>query len=192
MLKSFLWLLLPLSMLGLGVFLQGTIKGRSDLTITKLQHRLHSNKRSEIHTHSTLLDLRWRGYNPADVVDLLSRLESDGRELYKRVLRWDLVFALFYGAALVLALLKLRNLAESHFPPLICWLPILTMLADWAENSLLLAEVDLFEQGSTLGDVAINVASFATQTKFYTLAIELGLLVYFTAWGFGTRHRATL
>jgi hypothetical protein len=180
--KSLSWFLLPLSMFGLGVFLQGQIKGPEDLTLRKLERRLQLKDGSDNHIDSKLLHLRIKGYNRADVLDLLKRLESDGQELYKTVLRWDLVFPVFYGVAFVVALLNLRNLAESHVSPLLCWLPIVIMtVADWTENSLLLAEIELFQKGSTLGIVPIEIASLATQTKLYTLGMALALLVYLFA-----------
>jgi hypothetical protein len=180
--KSLSWFLLPLSMFGLGVFLQGQIKGPEDLTLRKLERRLQLKEERDNHIHSKLLHLRIEGYNRADVLDLLKRLESDGQELYKTVLRWDLVFPVFYGVAFVVALLNLPNLAESHVSPLLCWLPIVSMtVADWTENSLLLAEIELFQKGSTLGIVPIEIASLATQTKLYTLGMALALLVYLFA-----------
>jgi hypothetical protein len=180
MMVAIFWILLPLLVFFLGVFLQGRIKGKSGLTLSELKERLKGANAREERATPVFPHLRRRGYNVSELEQTMGKMESDGRQLYREMLWWDLLFPLFYGVAFIIAFINLHKLTGSSTPRIVCWIPLVAMAADWVENSILLAQFDRFQKLLPLSQRAIKISSSATITKFYTIIIQLIVLTYFS------------
>ena len=123
-----------------------------------------------------LLHLRWRGYNRALAEKQLKYLRPNGRQAYLRMLRLDLGFPVFYGAALLCALPQAFSMAgnavPSWIPSWVTLLPLVTVASDWIENLVLLWQVSRYP-GKPLHAWAIGVASAATVVKIATFTASL-------------------
>lgn len=115
------------------------------------------------------------GYDKTIVEEQLHQLRDDGRASYLRMLRFDLAFPLFYGAALIWGLQTARILAGFSSPSWIELLPLVTVVSDWAENVLLLWQVPRYRDAlpSGLTGWAIGIASVATRAKLVTFTAVL-------------------
>ena len=129
-----------------------------------------------------------------------SALAKDARALSseQRFLELDLIFPFFYGASFAASLLVFWALLGRPFNP--CWFMtpvVITLLADWTENLVLLSQLLRFEQG---GKQALNanwilVASNATLMKLTIFTISSlfigAMLIAFISSRVGRRRTGT-
>ncbi|ACM21531.1 hypothetical protein Geob_3188 [Geotalea daltonii FRC-32] len=131
------------------------------------------------------LNQRYCGYDAAAVGRHWGTLDQTALQVEKCSLRLDLVFPLFYGAAFFASLLLAWAALGSPFH--FSWLaaPVgIAVLADWAENSLQLMQLQHFidEGASGLQQCYIRIASAATIIKLYAIWVVIVLLLVLVAW----------
>lgn len=128
------------------------------------------------------LNTRLCGYSVADVD---RQWGGDGKgtqgelDAERRFLRYDLAFPLFYGGALLVALLLAWNMAAQPFARAWLMAPVVVgMVADWVENLVHLNQLGLYRKhGSGSLDAGwIQVASCATSLKLVALGAAFLLL----------------
>jgi hypothetical protein len=103
----------------------------------------------------------------------------------RTVLRLDLAFPLLYGGSLLFSLFTAREALRSTTRPALLATPVLiTMAADWVENTVLLSQLEAFAAKGPLRPSAIAIASTATTTKLVCFAGSV-LLVGALAWQMG-------
>ena len=129
---------------------------------------------------STPLNFRISGYDKAGVRSYWTWLGSDGRIAERRFLLVDLAFPVAYGAGLLAGLFLAWAGAGRPFG--MGWLVapvVITVLADWTENLVHLAQLSRFVAGNPLQAAWIKVASVATSTKmlFFIVATVLILVL---------------
>jgi hypothetical protein len=129
------------------------------------------------------LNFRIRGYSAAAAADYWRWLGADGLAAEIRFLRADMLFPLWYGAAMLGAMGAGWLALGRPFPPGLLLAPVaITVLADWVENLVHLRQIRLFLADRPLGELWIRAASVATAMKlvFFWLS-TLGILVL-AAW----------
>lgn len=118
---------------------------------------------------------------------------QDGRLAYRNALYLDLFFPLFYASTLIFALHEAYARTSTFIPCLIVFLPVITVIADWVENGILINQINRhirvtegsaakantsqIEQ-STLSAKAICIASWATCFKIVSFGISILALLY--------------
>jgi hypothetical protein len=149
-------ILVPLAVFMIGSWLLGKLSG-----LPRCEVRIKNGK---------ILHQRFGGYNKTVAEEQLHQLHEDGRVAYLRMLKLDLAFPLFYGAALIWGLHAARTQTGFSSFSWIELLPPVTMVSDWAENILLLWQVSRYRdtEASGLTGWAIGVASVATTAKLLT------------------------
>ncbi len=97
-------------------------------------------------------------------------------------LRLDLAFPPLYGGTLLFSLFTARAALRSSVPPALLAAPVVvTMAADWVENTVLLSQLDAFAAGQPLPPSSIALASAATAVKLISFggsALLLGALAW--------------
>jgi len=111
---------------------------------------------------------------------------GDGLPAERLFLKLDLVFPLVYGGAFAASLLLAWEALGRPVPPRWLLAPVvLTMLSDWTENLVQLAQIERYlgRGGGALQEGRIRVASLATAVKlislvgcFVALVILVGVL----------------
>ena len=136
-------------------------------------------KESRTLTNRTSLNMRWRGYNAADVAQLWGALDRRGLISERRFLKMDLIFPLFYGGSFLIALLGVWADLGKPFSSIWLVVPVVvTVLADWTENLTQLGQLRRFtaKGKEALQDGSIHAASIATVVKLFSFI--LGLLAF--------------
>lgn len=113
------------------------------------------------------LDQRF-GYDAGAVDRYWGALNKDARAAEQHFLEVDLVFPFLYGGALAASLLLAWSMLGRPFSPAWIMVPVaLTMLADWTENLVQLAQLRRYSTGGAQALQAgwIRVASAATSLK---------------------------
>jgi len=110
------------------------------------------------------------GYSTEEVSRYWAAIVADDMalEAERRFLHLDLIFPLVYGTGLVIALLMAWNLLRPPFRRVWLVAPVaITLLADWTENLVQIAQLGRFVEGgaSALQDGWICLASGATTVK---------------------------
>jgi len=131
------------------------------------------------------LNTRYCGYDAPAVSRHWGALDQTALQAEKCSLRLDLVFPLFYGAAFLASLFLAWTSLGSPFH--FSWLaaPVgIAVLADWAENSLQLMQLQRFidEGASGLQQCCIRMASAATVIKLYAVWAMIVLLLILLVW----------
>jgi hypothetical protein len=133
----------------------------------------------------TPLYMRWGGYAVTDVAQHWGVLDPRALESERRFLQLDLLFPLFYGGAFVVALLRVWADAGNAFSTILLIAPaVITVLADWTENLIQLAQLRLYVENGKDGLQAgwIKIASAVTITKLYffagTFVVLIALAIY--------------
>jgi len=117
------------------------------------------------------LDQRRLGYDAGAVDRYWGALNKDARAAEQHFLEVDLVFPFLYGGALAACLLLAWITLGRPFSPAWIMAPVaLTMLADWTENLVQLAQLRRYCSAQPLQAGWIRVASAATSLKllFFT------------------------
>jgi hypothetical protein len=108
-------------------------------------------------------------------------LDGEALRDERRFLQLDLLFPLLYGAALAFSLVMAWDALGRRFNVAYVLAPVLiTVLADWVENSLQLGQLANYTAGTMLQEGSIRVASIATLLKllfFSGASLALILLV---------------
>ena len=104
---------------------------------------------------------RFAGYDIEAVRTQSKELGTEGLAAYRRMLRWDLLFPIVYGSALIWTITRLWALIAPDTPTCtwVFLLPLVTMVADWSENIILLSQTKSLAEKPSPG--AIRVASRA-------------------------------
>jgi hypothetical protein len=105
------------------------------------------------------------GYDPADVYGLLKVYGEAGIAHWRRLLLLDMIFPAVYGAFLALAMDRWALWAEAGptWRLIAVGCPILSALADYVENILLLRVISVLPAKLP---AAVRAASACTRTKF--------------------------
>ena len=127
------------------------------------------------------LQARFSGYKPDEVEthwQALAGLKGvDGLSAERRLLEIDLIFPFLYGGALAASLLLAWAALARPFNPAWAMAPVLiTVLADWTENIVLLNQIKRFGAAG-LQAGWIQAASLATTVKIFFLIATLLLLL---------------
>lgn len=116
---------------------------------------------------------RIKGYTASEIRSYWDILGDAGREAELRFLRVDLLFALFYSAALGFSLLCGRQAFDLSISPYLLLVPVLIGLgADWTENLIQLSQFP--PVSGPVADVSqywISVSSAATRIKMVAIAV---------------------
>jgi hypothetical protein len=124
---------------------------------------------------------RWR-YNVVDVERQwqILKADRDAWQAAKNLLQLDLSFPLLYGSALSFSLIMAWAYCGRPFSVLWILAPVvITVIADWSENLIHLAQSTRFEEGRVLQGDWIRIASFATTMKWSFLGVSSLLLIVF-------------
>lgn len=128
----------------------------------------------------TQLNMRLQGYGTTDVAQLWGVLDRRALDSERRFLQLDLLFPLFYGGAFLVALLRVWKDLGNAFSRVWLIAPVaITVLADWTENLIHLAQLRSYREQGKEGLQAgwIQIASAATTTKIVFFVGTLVLLV---------------
>jgi hypothetical protein len=124
---------------------------------------------------ASLLDLQVFGFDKSTAWSILNALGEDGRRQYAVfAMREDLVFPLAYGLFFGVSLFLLAGKRYRNRTQVLLILPLLAMLADFAENYSI---VLLNRQFPKLMNSTVKSASFANIVKWGSVAVSLGLMV---------------
>jgi hypothetical protein len=134
--------------------------------------------------HRTQLNMRLQGYGRTDVAQLWGLLDRRALDRERRFLQLDLLFPLFYGGAFLAALLRVwRDLGKAFSRVWLIAPVAITVLADWTENLIHLAQLRSYLEKGREGLQAgwIQIASVATTAKILffvgTLVLLIGLAI---------------
>ena len=133
------------------------------------------------------LNVRLRGYDADDVARVWRLLDAPapggtGRylDMERRFLQFDLLFPVFYGAAMLAGLwLAWHGRPRGDLPAWPALLVALDVAADWTENTLQLRELARFDAGQPLARGTIAVASLATQVKLVAFTTVFLVILWF-------------
>lgn len=118
------------------------------------------------------LDVRW-SYNQQDVLTLFSDMQEAGRLEYQIVEGiTDMIYPLVYGILIILLILSLTKILSVKRWWLLLFLPILTMLFDYSENTMILRMLDSYpdispemvSRSSTLSSIKWTFAFLSVST----------------------------
>ena len=128
------------------------------------------------------LNMRVLGYDIDAVARHWGVLDERALHSERRFLQVDLVFPLFYGTALALALWRAWTAVGKTFSPV--WLIVLvavTVIADWTENLIQLSQLRLYmengKDGLQLGWIQIASAATTVKLLFFIGALVLILIL---------------
>lgn len=172
-LHAFLLLALPAAVFIGGAWTTAHVAGRQR-AIDQLREKADPRDRKPLNQRVT-------GYRLPDVQRHWGALDREALTVERRFLELDLVFPLFYGLCLGGALLVAWIALGRPFHAAWLGLPVVvTVLADWTENTVALAQLRLYmEKGSAgLQPAWIQVASIATVLKLVFFTGASLLLVY--------------
>lgn len=121
---------------------------------------------------SKSLDMRYSGYSQIQVNDMIVRIGSEGRNLYRRILIIDFGFIVVYSVLQSLLLTRLMDKANLY-PDLkiLNLLPYLRGGLDIVENSLLLTIINVFPK------VNLSMISFSSTVTVLKWSIHLVILI---------------
>jgi hypothetical protein len=161
-------ILLPVAIFFAGTFLMGWLSNGK--YIEKRLQQLPDCK------DRVPLNRRLLGYNAEALARHWKALDSAALKDQRRALEVDLVFPLVYGAAFLSSfLLAWVTIGRPfHF----WWLMapiVITILADWTENSFLLGQLRDFMNGEPLSGFYVHLASTGTTVK---LVFFSGMLLF--------------
>lgn len=174
--KAIVLVALPFVVFFFGADLMAKLGGRQQIT-----QRLSDQAKAD----RTGLGLRIFGYDLEAVSRRWAALDPDTRQLERRSLELDLMFPFFYGGALAAALLLAWAALDRPFRPVWLILPVaVTIVADWIENLVQLAQLRLFDASGKAGLQSgwIKIASAATTTKLVFYCGSTLLLLGLVAW----------
>lgn len=132
----------------------------------------------------TPLYMRYQGYDKGEVVEFYDTLSNEDKNFLqyeKKYQTLDLIFPLVYGCTLIFCIYMYASwLGRLN---LLLWLispVVITMLADWLENSMMLKQLHLYTKGnlSLMSEQAIAIASYATQVKIACLVVSCSVCIY--------------
>lgn len=169
-----IWLPIVVLVGGAGIM---TILSGHEYVTQQLREKADSKDRKE-------LNRRFLGYDTNAVARHWGVLDERALQSERRILQLDLVFPLFYGAALAIALWQAWTAVGKTLSPV--WLVILvavTMIADWAENLIQLSQLQLYmENGKdALQPGWIQIGSAATIVKLLFFTGALAFIMILTA-----------
>jgi hypothetical protein len=130
------------------------------------------------------LNMRFLGYDTDAVARHWGAMDERALQSERRFLELDLLFPIFYGAALAFALWRAWSAAgTTYFPVWIFVLVAVTMIADWAENLIHLSQLRLYVENGVGGlqPGRIQIASAATIIKLLVFTGILALTAFLTA-----------
>lgn len=118
-------------------------------------------------------------YNAGAVCHHWGLFDDAGLASEQHFLELDLVFPFLYGGALAASLLLVWSTLGRPFSPAWIMVPVaVTVVADWTENLIQLAQLRRFVGHAALQGGWIAVASAATLVKFVFFAVSsVGLVV---------------
>jgi hypothetical protein len=134
---------------------------------------------------SVPLNFRPMGYNSDSASEYWAWLGPQGRLAERRFLVADLAFPLAYGASLVVGLLI--SWVGARKPIGVGWLVapvVVTIVADWTENLVHLAQLSHFESIAVVDGTWMHVASAATSIKIVAYSLSAVLILVFCGMGF--------
>src|SRR5919109_1438067 len=149
------------------------IASRHTYVTKQLKEKATPNNRTQLNT-------RLQGYDTTDVAQLWGVLDRRALDSERRFLQLDLLFPLFYGGAFLVALWRVwRDLGKAFSPVWLIAPVALTVLADWTENLIQLAQLRLYLEKGNEGLQAgwIQIASAATIAKLVFFVGTLVLLI---------------
>jgi hypothetical protein len=167
-----LLLVVPVAVFAGGAWTMSTVSGRHTVSNQKpLNHRLGYD--------TNAVDRYWGG------------LDLPGRLAEQRFLELDLVFPVLYGTALAVSLLTASAMLHGRIHA--AWLiapVVVTVVADWVENLVQLAQLQNYIESGKKGLAAgwIHLASAATIVKlvFFSISslavLALGLTLLLSPW----------
>lgn len=140
----------------------------------------------------TPLNQRHCGYDAEAVKRYWGALDPIMLKEEKCLLKLDLVFPLLYGGGFLASLLI--GWAALGSPIQSTWLvtPVgITILSDWTENAIQLAQLQRFLEGGGPGiqPRCIQIASAATMVKLFSIVVMLGFLLTLVVWVVGRSIR---
>ena len=123
------------------------------------------------------------GYSVQDVRNFWASLDkANTLSVQERLLKYDLLFPILYGGALIISLLLARSELGLHSRwNLVVIVVGIAMVADWTENYFLLQLLQSYVNNSIIMPdlMVVAIASIATRLKFLGLLGSGGtLLVY--------------
>lgn len=140
---------------------------------------------------SVPLNFRLRGYDAAAAAAYWRWLGADGRTAERRFLHADMLFPLVYGGAMLASLQAGWQALGQPVPLAMLASPVVaTVVADWVENLLHLAQLARFEAGGPVGGRVIRLAAAATSAKLLCFALSALLVVALAVAVLGTGLRA--
>jgi hypothetical protein len=110
------------------------------LVVILITMQIGTNGMKQVDSAAEMLDMRYFGYSPAVVYDLLTRLGQTGRLIYTQQLGIDFLFAAvyaFFQSVMITGLMKRSNVNQSW--RMLNLLPFLRSGLDGVENCLLFA-----------------------------------------------------
>ncbi|HVF31090.1 MAG TPA: hypothetical protein VNA22_08970 [Pyrinomonadaceae bacterium] len=134
------------------------------------------------------------GYNAEDALTYWNKLDDDGRRAELTFLQIDLLFAVFYSAALAFSIITVWTAGDFRFNPTLLMIPVVVALvADWTETAIHMKHL----QGSgikallakDIDPTAIKVASIATVTKWISVGVACLTPVALLIITFATREK---
>lgn len=131
------------------------------------------------------LNMRPLGYDRGAVERHWSALDKKALPLEKCFLEWDLLFPVLYGAAFAFSLLLTWELLGRPFHPAWLVVPVvITVAADWVENSVQLNQLKHYMTGgaASLQADLIRVAGVATTIKILFFSGVSLLLLSLVVW----------
>jgi len=152
-----------------------------------LQRKLSNIGSFSLRITDKLLHLRWQGYDALLAKKQFKELGDDGLRAYRLMLFFDMFLPFFYAPALAASLIEAFRLTKSspigleQLCPWVLGLPLVTALADWLENTLLLRQIGRFQAHMDLRVSGVRAASVATIVKltaFTASAMVLTLLIF--------------
>lgn len=161
-------ILLPIAVFFAGSFLMGWLSDGK--YIEKRLQELPDRK------DRVPLNRRLIGYNAEALARHWKALDSTALRDERRALEIDLVFPLVYGAAFLTSfLLAWVTIGRPfHFWRLMAPI-VITIVADWTENSFLLGQLREFMDGAPLSGFSVHLASIGTTVK---LIFFSGMLLF--------------
>jgi len=144
------------------------------LVVILISMQFGANGMKRIDSAYEMLDMRHFGYSQVVVYDLLTRLWSTGRLIYKQQLGIDFLFAVIFAlfqSVMITGLMKRSNVNESW--RVLNLLPLLRSGLDVIENCLLLAIIFRFPE-QLQGMVVL--ASMFTLLKWFVYVLIMGTL----------------
>ena len=126
------------------------------------------------------LNMRPMGYDTDAVARHWAVLDERALQSERRFLQLDLIFPIFYGTTLAVALWQACTAVATTFSP--AWpiaLVAVTVIADWIENLIQISQLRRFVQHGkdSLQPQQIRIASAATILKLYCFLGAVVLLI---------------